>query len=287
MSPHEEQPGRPPKIGNPPVEDPTGPADDEKRRELLIKCRDPAVRAAQQAKCVADAVADQQTFDELKAQFDDLRKAINEHNLAVSGYEGQLQVFQADLSGFQADLILYMHDLVGRTYTTTALDDEADQLDEQSAKLSARRADLNDLLNSLEDEADEESDQETDLKQDLEGLRKSIADSLKALDCITCSALTALLAQTDSLLSRVKFTIKTPSGPPPGIPFVPRLPAPPKPGVVTGPPPPQAATNPPPTSGSGAGQVVVEYFYAHTVYLLRGQEAPVTPIADPQETVSL
>jgi hypothetical protein len=64
------------------------------------------VRAAQQAKCAADAAADQQTFNDLKAQFDALSKATYQHNLAVSSYEGQLQAFQADLAVFQGAMRL-------------------------------------------------------------------------------------------------------------------------------------------------------------------------------------
>lgn len=241
--------------------------------------------AAQQAQCAADAAADQKTYNDLKAQYNALNKAVYQHNLDVASYEQQLATFTADLAGFMAQLNAYLADCTGRTYTTTALNDAADQLDAARAPLVTRQSDLNDLCNSLQDEADQENQQATDLKNALKALDDSIIASLKALDCIKCSALTALQAQTESLMSQAKFTIKTPSGPPPQVPNVPRLPMPPAPGLVNGPPPPKATKNPtPPTAGPGV--VVTEYFYAEVSYTPRGQEAPDTPMADPPPPVS-
>src|SRR6266852_576890 len=117
MSPSDEKPGRVGPLIDTPVEDPAGSAADKIRKELLTKCQDPAVRAAQEAKCRADTADDQKTFNDLKTDFDALSKASYDHNLGVSSYDQQLQTFQTELVGFQADLIAYMQDLAGRTYT--------------------------------------------------------------------------------------------------------------------------------------------------------------------------
>jgi hypothetical protein len=109
--------------------------------------------SAQHAKCDTDAAATQTTLDALRAQLATRTKAIYAHNLAVSSYNGQLQGFESSLAAFQAVLIAYLQDLVGRTFTTTALNDAANTLDDERTVLVARREALTSLCNALQDEA--------------------------------------------------------------------------------------------------------------------------------------
>jgi hypothetical protein len=282
-----DNPGAGGEIADAPQPGAQGTAPEKKKLDVLKKCQDPQVLAAQQAQCAADAAADQQTYNALKTTFDSLSKATYQHNLDVSSYETQLQNYSNSLAAFQAALATYLQDLAGRTFTTTALNDEADQLSAQRGPLVTTQGQVSQQFSALQNDATAENQEETDLKQGLTALSAAIGASLKALDCIKCTALVALQGQTDSLLGRSNFTIKNPSASPADVPTVPRLPAPPQPpSPLVGPPAPNSHVKPGSPAAPGPGVTVVEYFYASTTYAPNGQEVLVTPIADPEPPVT-
>jgi len=183
--------------------------------------------------CVTGTVAGRKVLNDIRATlYGPLQLATYQHNLAVSSYETDLQKFQAKLALFQSILdsyVAYLNSVPGRTYSTSLIDDWADQLEAQASVLVPIKLNLATRHSNLVDEAVEEGKAEEALKRDLKDLATKIADALAELRCINCTGLTFLAYQVTSLLTRSNFTIKRPSKSPSAIPTVLRLPAPPQP----------------------------------------------------------
>jgi|GEM_PF-6002147 len=235
MSPPATAPEDPPVPGDPPVE---GKPFSGTPQIEQTGCTEDQV-AAQQGLCDAEFAQENPVYTGFKAQSDTQRHSVYTHNLAVSGYEQHLAAYESALADFEAALADYMNELSGRTYTTTALNDEADQLDAVRAALSAQRDQVMAEFTQLQDEADGERADMDSLRSDIQGLIQALADFLKTLKCgVTCGKVSALLARAQLLLAASSFSVRDPSAQPSIIPMVPRLPSPPQPpsGGVAPPP---------------------------------------------------
>jgi hypothetical protein len=186
---------------------------------------------AQHGLCDAEYAQEKPVYDDDKSRSDSLRTAIYGHNLAIGAYEQHLAAFEGALAVFQAALASYMGDLAGRTYTTTALDDEANQLDAARTALSVQRDAVMTEYTTLQDESATEKVDKDTLSADVRALIQELSDFLQKLKCgVTCGKVSALLAQAQTLLAASNFSVRDPSAAPSDIPIVPRLPAPPHPG---------------------------------------------------------
>lgn len=192
----------------------------------------PAETAAEVARCDREHAAFQARYDTIKtSQFDTLSKDTFDHNIRISGYETSLQNFVSAVGAFSAAVASYAQDLAGRTYSTTALDATADQLDAQRGTLLTTKTQVDQKFGQLQAEVTDETNRMTALQAALDKLSADILAVQKAgFRCgVTCGKLGVLRVRTERLRARSHFTIKSPSGAPPDVPTVPRLPDPPKP----------------------------------------------------------
>jgi hypothetical protein len=199
-----------------------------------------AIGQADESGCTDDQIADDvdrcnrlvsdltDALADLSAQYRDLRQDAHLHELAVHAYETELGSFTRALNAFEADLKDYESQLAGRMYTTTALINEADALDQVRSALSAVRTLRLDSFDQLTQAGQELRGRKSDLGDAIQKLIDRYSKSLRDFVCQDCSGLRPLIEQLRNLLRRVgSVRASDPSAAPGDIPWVPTLPPPP------------------------------------------------------------